>query len=654
MPRAVRGASRHDYRPEIDGLRAVAVVPVVLFHAGYSWFRGGFVGVDVFFVISGYLITRILLADDAAGRFSIGRFYERRARRILPALLVVLAATWFVSGPLLLPDQLKTLAKTTVAVCLFSSNIFFALTTGYFDPAAEQNPLLHTWSLGVEEQFYIGFPILLAWTLRGGRRRTVCVLSAIALGSFALAQWMSSRYPVVNFFVTPPRAWELMIGALVACVPSERLDAFHPKLCELLAGVGLTMILSAVAFFGPATPFPSVYTLLPTIGAALIVAVARPQTVVGRALAAPPLVGIGLVSYSAYLWHQPLFAFARIVTIGQNSLVTMGMLSALTFLLAAVTWRYVETPLRNGIGLRRHQVFWRGALATGLFLALGFHTYWRDRDNHGSAVRRVNFGLGPQCAFESAFSPSRACMTADEPHMLVWGDSFGMHLMQGVVASDHGLGVVQATKSNCGPLIGVAPISRIDRATNAEWAEECRRFGQSVLDYLGHEPSIKIVVLASPFEQYADSSKFILATATEQSPATPNAAAEFMRRTVAALRAMGKRVVLVAPPPSAAYDVGACADRRRLRKLTFGSAAACIIRRDEYLQRSAPVQRFLAAVAPVVPEFSLDSTLCDRSVCSTTRDNVLLYRDPGHLSYDGSAYLGRLMQWTPRLEALAQ
>lgn len=341
------------YRPEIDGLRAVAVVPVILFHAGFGRFSGGFVGVDVFFVISGFLITSILLAEHAEGSFSIRRFYERRARRILPALYVVLAACVPMALLTMMPDESADFFRGVASVVLFVSNFWLLQVTGYFQPAADDNPLLHTWSLAVEEQYYVFFPLLLLLLWRRGPRAVLWGVGLVSLASLALSEVGWRHWPEANFFLLPSRAWELGAGSLVAALAFGRAprEGRAPFLAEVVAAGGLAAILASIFVFNARTPFPSLYALVPVAGAAAVVGCAS-GTLTGRLLAAAPLRLIGLASYSAYLWHQPLFAFARIGQAEPPGHGEMALLVALTFVLAGLTLHFVERPFRDPARLR--------------------------------------------------------------------------------------------------------------------------------------------------------------------------------------------------------------------------------------------------------------------------------------------------------------
>ncbi|WP_289034217.1 acyltransferase family protein [uncultured Roseibium sp.] len=337
------------YRPEIDGLRAVAVVPVVLFHGGFSAFSGGYIGVDVFFVISGYLITTIIVDAIEAGSFTILEFYERRARRILPALIAVIVVTTIVGWFLMLPEEFRNYGRSLVSVGLFLSNVFFWRQSGYFESGAEEKPMLHTWSLAVEEQFYIVFPLLLVVLYRFKHRVSLIkVISVLGLGSLLLCEAMSHISAEANYFLFPFRAWELFAGALCALLLRQNPVFFQRRGREGLAALGLMIVCACVFIFSPETRFPSVYTLLPIGGTMLLILFAGDGNgLVTRTLSLKGVVGIGLISYSAYLWHQPIFALARIYSVDGPGMAMMAVLIALTFLLAYLSWLYVEMPFRS-------------------------------------------------------------------------------------------------------------------------------------------------------------------------------------------------------------------------------------------------------------------------------------------------------------------
>src|SRR5207248_6169363 len=309
-PLVLRGGGK--YRPEIDGLRALAILPVVLFHYRAPGFQGGFVGVDVFFVMSGYLITGLVQSEMQCGTFSLAQFYERRVRRIFPGLFAMLAVVSIAAYVLLFPADLVRYAQSLFATALFGANFEFWREAGYFDTFANQKPLLHLWSIAVEEQFYLLFPALLILLRHAAPRLRIAAVGFVFIASFALGAWGVGAAPVATFYLLPARAWELMLGALLAL---GAVPAFRTRMAsETLAALGLVLIGASMFAFTPATPFPGPAALLPCAGAALVIHAADPQrTFVGRALGVRPLVFIGLISYSLYLWHWPVFVFATYV-----------------------------------------------------------------------------------------------------------------------------------------------------------------------------------------------------------------------------------------------------------------------------------------------------------------------------------------------------
>ena len=336
------------YRPEIDGLRAVAVLPVILFHAGFELFSGGYVGVDVFFVISGYLITSILLREMERGSFSIVRFYERRARRILPALFFVVACCLPFAWMWMLPDDLKRFGQSLVAVAMFSSNIYFWRKTDYFAPVAEEQPLLHTWSLAVEEQFYILFPLFLMVCWQFGKSKIFAWLALLAVLSLGLAELGWRHQPTANFYLLPTRAWELLAGSMLAFLPSAKVNqASNSKVAEIASMIGLALIVYSIFVFDASTPFPSIYTVIPVTGTVLIIAFGSLKSCVGKLLSRAPFVWVGLISYSAYLWHQPIFAFLRVRGVGHPSQLEFALGAVASLGLAYLTWKLIEQPTRT-------------------------------------------------------------------------------------------------------------------------------------------------------------------------------------------------------------------------------------------------------------------------------------------------------------------
>ena len=360
--------SRLKYRPEVDGLRAVAVIPVILFHASPTLLSGGFLGVDVFFVISGFLITALLLEDMAAGTYTLARFYERRVRRILPALLVMVVVTVVLAWALMLPRGFGNTARSAAAAAAFLSNVFFWQTTDYFDIDALAQPL-YCWSLAVEEQFYILFPVLLALAWRRVSVRVLVLgLIGLTLASLALADWGSAVHPKVNYYFTFSRFWELFLGSLGAFALRYRQMRARP----VLAGIGLAAVIVSMVLFRPATPHPGPWTLIPVLGTLMVLLWADADRGVGRLLAMRPVVAVGKISYSLYLWHYPIFSFAAAQGPVSDEVWNVVAQIAVVFAVSVASWRFVETPFRHRrAGQGPARALWIGAGAVAAVIALG-------------------------------------------------------------------------------------------------------------------------------------------------------------------------------------------------------------------------------------------------------------------------------------------
>tara|TARA_B100001057_G_C22839271_1_gene946429 strand:+ start:277 stop:2301 length:2025 start_codon:yes stop_codon:yes gene_type:complete len=357
------------YRPEIDGLRAIAVVLVILSHAGIKFFNGGFIGVDLFFVISGYLITTIIIEDLEKREFSIGHFYERRIRRIIPALSVVIffssIAAWF----LLSSVALNKYGDAVIGVSLFFSNFIFWRQQGYFDESSELSPLLHTWSLAVEEQYYLLFPIFLLLFWRFGKRNIFWMIVIMSLISFLICEWGWRNKPTPTFYLLPTRAWELFLGSISSII----LLKMGQQKNELLSFLGISAIIFSAVMYNSSTPFPSVYTLIPVAGAMLVIIFCSGEIIVAQFLKIKIFVGIGLISYSAYLWHQPLFAFTRIL-LNKIELDIYSSISliVITFFVSFMSWKFIERPFRNKLFLDRRKIFLIAFISTSSLLFVGY------------------------------------------------------------------------------------------------------------------------------------------------------------------------------------------------------------------------------------------------------------------------------------------
>ncbi|MBX9721393.1 MAG: acyltransferase [Candidatus Obscuribacterales bacterium] len=475
-----------NHRDEIDGLRAIAVIPVILFHAGFQVFGGGFVGVDVFFVISGYLITSIIISEMHKGAFTLVGFYERRIRRILPALMLVVFTCIPITLFCLLPQDVTQFAQSLVSVSLFASNILFYLKSGYFDSGAELKPLLHTWSLAVEEQYYLLYPMFLLLIWQCGKRLIVRILLVLGLFSLVAAHWGSHAYPLAAFFLLPTRAWELLIGALVAFYLAEpdnsRLKV--TAVTQSLSMCGMSFIVYAVFAFDKHTPFPSLYGLIPTIGTALVLLFATKQTLVGKVLGSRILVGLGLISYSLYLWHHPLFAFARHRSLEEPDKIVFVVLTAACLILAYISWRWIETPFRNKQRISRGYVLVLGAVCSCTLIGLGLIGYFKNGFVEGFSPPEMKMFYYPEKHTRKLYREGTCFLTLDQAvsafgkecaesstgyRTLIWGDSHAAALSVGLRQALPS--VTQYTAGGCPPIKDVV----------IQWNQHCKEINDFVM-----------------------------------------------------------------------------------------------------------------------------------------------------------------------------
>lgn len=487
MPRGLR----LQYRAEIDGLRAIAIIPVVLFHAGVGAFAGGFIGVDVFFVISGYLITSIIRQEVEAGTFSVVRFYERRARRILPALyfmiLLCIPAAYFI----LVPYQIKDLSQGIIATVAFLSNYFFYLETDYFDPFTNKSPLLHTWTLSVEEQFYVVFPLLLLGISKVARRMLTPALVAILAASFASAVYLTESNSILSFYATHTRAWELMAGALVA-IHQQRLAGWIDALAGRVGGrrssgfvalAALAAIVACVFVFSAKTPTPSFSTIVPVAGTVLLLLLGTRETVAGRLLSRGPMVAVGKLSYSLYIFHQPVNSYLYYTAFGERHADTWQLTAVsllITVALSLFSYWFVERPIRYSDIPSRRSLFAGVSLLAVAFVLVGYGGNYTGglRDHMAAKYSKAgNILLVDVDAEKKSVSGMANRVywkydgdfeSADIPRILVVGDS---------MANDAFLSLIKFLEAQKVPRYSVRPL-RIDDDCLATFEGELRTNAQ--------------------------------------------------------------------------------------------------------------------------------------------------------------------------------
>lgn len=646
------------HRWDIQALRGLAVAGVLLQHAAPGVVPGGYLGVDLFFVISGFLITGQVLAGLRAGRFSAAQFYARRARRLLPAAYVVLALTMLGSPLWLAPLEAADLARQHWGALGFVSNIVLWAQSGYFDVAAELKPLLHFWSLSLEEQYYLLLPPLLL--MAGTGRRGLGLVLVLTGASLLLGLDLQRVDASAAFYLLPSRAWELGLGSLAAWAHAGgwRAPALGRWPAVLLL---LTLPLTPLPAWG-GIGHPGANALLIALAtAALLLSVGRPQA--PRALR--PVVALGDISYSLYLVHWPLIAFVNNAWVGMSDAPGLAQArlaaGAASLPLAWLLWRCVEQTTRRW-PLPRRLRDWGLVLAVTLALAL--LPLLTPAAQRTLDARRPNHGFSISCDQWERWVDKPDCRNAQRPGWAVWGDSYAMHLVPGLAAMAPGL--LQITESSCGPLPGLVPW-RADAPAGAsftrDWARQCERFNRSVLDALSRPEAPRVVLLSSLLTQYLgppggqliriEGSREVEVDSQRSEDELVAAAA----RLAEALHARGKRLLWVSPPPKGSFDAGACVERHQQGLMTLGAPADCRIvlaSAPALAQRvTALLKRFESEAG--VPVLWLDEALCEAGVCRTAdRDGLAFYRDAGHLSVDGSRRLLPQLADRQRIETLAR
>ncbi len=620
--------SLKDYRADIDGLRAVAVVSVVLFHAFAQWIPGGFIGVDIFFVISGFLISGHIFNDLKDGRFSFANFYAKRVVRIFPALIVVLLSTWCVAWYLLFNDELKQLGNHLSRAAVFLSNFLLWHESGYFDNAAETKILLHLWSLAIEEQFYILWPVTLFAVWRWPRARWWLMLG-ISVASFATNAWWSLRDLTQDFYSPLTRFWELTLGALLAYRPYangfQNLTTRQAHACSVF---GFVVLAIALGLIDQSKAFPGYWALLPVLGAVLLLA-AGPSGVLNQwVLSNPWMVGLGVISYPLYLWHWPVFSMVRVVQGEQASLIARLSMVGLSVCLAWMTYRWVEVPIRFQI--KHAYKTWVLSLGMVCIGVLGYVTYKADGFAQRDVMRaeRVhNQGDLGHDVFHRYFqdhfqacSETRIAATAGSWHGMVRcfqsykstqfdvalvGDSHAEHLFIGLAEAMPDKNVVFYSKPSM-PLLSDAQF-----ATVFDVVIQPNNYGTVVLT-ANWRPKIKNGTL-SQFEQDLD-------------------------HTVGRLLAAGKKVYVLSDVPQFAFDPQKCKYQRPL-----SGEVTCEMPRQEVQQQ---LNTYWGAVTrvqkkhPSLRVMDLTDLFCTSEACQMAREGVLHYRDNNHLNIPGSQYLG--------------
>ncbi|MFJ2711234.1 acyltransferase family protein [Pseudomonas sp. NPDC087346] len=636
-------------RRDIDGLRALAVIPVVLFHFGFSTFSGGFVGVDVFFVISGFLITTILFREISAQRFSFLDFWGRRARRILPALSVVVVVTLALGWLLLTPKDLSELGRTVRYQSLFISNILFMRQDGYFEPASELKPLLHTWSLAVEEQYYIFFPLMMVLMVRHIRHWR-WLLFGVLLVSFGLNIIYIERRLEFAFFSLPTRAWELLCGAMLAVMPAPKL-VVRTWLRQLVGLAGLAAVLVAVFTFDKSTVFPGWAALLPVLGTtALIWSGAQGSTWAGRLLSLRALVWVGLLSYSLYLWHWPVYVYANAISIdGIQPLEAIGWM-ALALGLAWLSLRYIELPFREKrVFASRNSVLIGGLISitalavtgTAIDRAQGVPQRMTGKALEYAQSREWQAGQVKCMQVSTDKALDKACLLGGEQKLaatkMFWGDSHTAALLP----------AIEGSVSQNGPPVWLYSLSACPPIIEDVLRQQCKDFNKRNMGKV-LSLGIKDVVLAANWSLYVygredgDGDRQFLLDRKDNTQQAERRMAAALKAQVAELRDAGVQVWLFKEVPLQHKSF-----INRLTSLArIGRSAEGLGRPlNEHLARQqffTDLFNSMSAVDSGVHVLDPTPFMCKDGLCVIDVDGHSQYKDADHLSDMGSARLSPL------------
>lgn len=664
------------YRPDVDGLRGLAVSYAILYHAHIPPFRGGYTGVELFFVISGYLITSIIIRDMEEKRFSMVDFYDRRIRRIFPMLFALLAGVTILASLFLLPDQMREFARSLWPASFFYANVYFEQTLNYFGPKADEVPLLHLWTLSVEEQFYIIFPIVIVTLLKFGRRRlAIPFLIGVAIISFAYAQWLLSEFPEKAFYFLSARAWELMAGALLALVPLPKISK---NVATVMGFVGLVLVVVPAVLYNRDTVFPGLLAMPSVIGAVCVIwaGETKPETVVTRIFSFPPLVYIGRISYSLYLWHLPFLVFAHIYKGSHLTYIQSGIVIAIAFGLSVLTYNYIETPMRraNSMWGVRPLRFVAGAVA----IALALLTSRIILDMNGQLWPLTPRGAAAVAALEDRSTFQRNCNNVVEgwtklrtieecsigPNaakntydVLVWGDSHAGATFVGIGEEVASLGYTARllTMAGCPPLIGGR--ARRDQMTG----ETCARFDAAVLDEI-RRVKPKVVIMVGRWVMWTVRAGSGFTLTTDEIPGggertlanSRRVFVHMLNRTLKELESLGTRVIVLGQAPEYKLPPTRCVAQR---EYLGGDSSDCLDQsKSENLRLGAFANDLLKREVGAYPNasvFPLSDLFCTADECSAGSleqgKEKFFYVDADHLSATGS----RMLKQDPRFrEAL--
>jgi peptidoglycan/LPS O-acetylase OafA/YrhL len=614
-----------NYKKNIDGLRALSILPVVFYHAGFNLFQGGFVGVDIFFVISGYLIAGIIKYEIDNNIFSLLNFYERRARRLVPPLFLMVLISIPFAFFWMLPDQLNNFSKSLVSISVFLSNFIFWLERGYFEASVELMPFIHTWSLSVEAQYYMVIPFFFLFL--NTNKKLLIIFFIITLMSLLFSQYSSKYYPNANFYLIFSRVWEILLGAQISLSKIDQ-NKFSKNLSNIISLIGVFLIFYSIYMIDDKTPYPSVYTLLPVFGASFIIIFANPFTIIGKILSNRILVNVGLMSYSIYIWHQPILALSKLRSFNDFDLLTTSFLLAFSFIISWISFKYVEKPFRNKNIINRKSFFIILFSSSILIIFIGLIIYFNKGFESRISEETRNIYLAKydnnpelrKCRGKELKEICKFNLKNDNDLIFLWGDSFVDQLMPMIkeVALTNNYGLMEYSIPGCPPLEKKEYASRNYK--------NCPNI-DNVLEYISSNKKISHVLLHSSWQQHIEEPKNIIS----------------IKNIIDKILSLNKEIIIVGPIPE--MDSNPIS---KLEKLSFFEKKIIDIS-TPYKDHLIKNKKFNLLIDEIDKNKNIhyidpSTVLCDKKKCFANNGMDIFYRDRSHISVNGSKKLKNMLK----------
>ena len=649
------------YRPEIDGLRAFAVLPVILYHAGFKSFSGGYVGVDIFFVISGYLITNIILQEISNNNFRLKNFWERRARRILPALFFIMLISIPFSLLFMMPNDVVQFFESLMSISIFSSNFYFMFKSGYFETTTQLKPLIHTWSLSIEEQYYFIFPIFFVFAWKYFKSFTLPFLIIIFIFSLGLSHWASLYKPHIAFYLMPTRAWELLLGVFCSYYFFYYNKNFisknyiNKKVKNALSFLGFVLIILSILIYSDTTPFPGFYALLPTIGTLLIIIFCDTKTFLYKFLCQKFFIGIGLISYSAYLWHQPLFSFLKYKNIPETNSLSLMIVILLTLPLSYLTYQFIEKPFRNKKFLNTNKIFSLAVIFSIFFLVIGYYGHKKEGFPNRLNSFQANLFKDATDTFINCKNKNlknihinEICIVGNNKNDIdyaIIGDSHAQMMAPPIIkiGKSKGKRTAVMVKGGCPPIQDVL-IARGNSKIGV-----CKDLADVQYEFI-KKNNIKIVFLISRWSLYLDkkdfnnekNAYFIITkkNKTQSINYTRMNFIKYLNKSIKKYKDIGVRVVLIEQIPVQKINPVKNIiniDAKNMKDI-YEKNSVEKIKSYQYLLYSNTLIKEIAKLNKI-ESIDLSNNLCGNYTCSLIKDNRLIYREQSHLNKYGALSL---------------